>query len=263
MIKEEILVKNFRTNKYYFELMSKHNKLHQGLALEKEVYKIINNKAQGNILDLGCGEGTILSHFSKRKKERFFGIDISDIGIHMTKKKKNNNVFLCQGDITKLPYKEEKFDFIYSQSVIEHVFNYKSTIKEANRVLKKNGLFLITVSNFGIKHGNKINILLKYLLRINRIKFNTPSFKLRKDNFVDHMNNFDAIEIPSDVLLKDLKRNRFKIIYFTTRRNAFFESGELKKLNLYKRIIVSTLLKLPFFPFTHLGPTTIVLSKKI
>ena len=262
MIKENKLVENFRTNKYYFELISKHNRLHQGLALESEVYKIINNKAEGNILDLGCGEGTIISYFSNIKKGRFFGIDISDVGVFMAKRKKNKNMFLCQGDITKLPYKEEKFDFIYSQSVIEHVFNYKNVIKEANRILKKKGLLLITISNFGIKHGNKINILLKYLLRINRVKFNTPSFKLRKDNFVDHMNNFDAIEIPSDVLLKDLKRNRFKIIYFTTRRNAFFESGEIERLNIYKRTIISILLKIPIFPFTHLGPTTIVLGRK-
>ena len=55
-----------------------------------------------------------------------------------------NAFFLC-GDCFKLPFKDNTFDLVWSQGLIEHFKNPKEIIKEHLRVCKKNGKVLISV----------------------------------------------------------------------------------------------------------------------
>ena len=44
-----------------------------------------------------------------------------------------------------IPEKDSTFDFVFSNSVLEHIENIKAVIKEAARVLKGNGIFMFVV----------------------------------------------------------------------------------------------------------------------
>lgn len=50
-----------------------------------------------------------------------------------------------KGDITKLPLKDNSVDAIFCSEVLEHVPNYKKALSECSRVLKKNGVLILTV----------------------------------------------------------------------------------------------------------------------
>ena len=47
-------------------------------------------------------------------------------------------------DIGKIPYKENTFDIIYCISVLEHTENFEQIIREFKRLLKYNGILIVT-----------------------------------------------------------------------------------------------------------------------
>lgn len=115
---------------------------HPGMKL---LLKIAEEKK--NILDIGCGEGTRLSLIAGRGKN-LTGIDISTTAIQKAKTK-SPNINFVSGNIEKLPFPGESFDFVYSAFVFEHLDEPEKVIKEAVRVLSKGGDLLIIAPNYG------------------------------------------------------------------------------------------------------------------
>lgn len=56
-----------------------------------------------------------------------------------------NNIGIRNEDFTNLSFQNEQFDLIISLEVLGHIPDYVSALREAYRVLKKNGKFLFTV----------------------------------------------------------------------------------------------------------------------
>ncbi len=56
------------------------------------------------------------------------------------------------GDGRKLPFKDNSFDGIICNSVLEHIFEYDEVINECFRVLKKNGLIFMNVPQLCARH---------------------------------------------------------------------------------------------------------------
>lgn len=92
------------------------------------------------ILDVGCGAGKNMEVL--QSVGRVVGVDISKEAVDFCKKRGLKNVVV--GDITKLPFKNEKIDVITALDVIEHV-EEKLALLEVRRVLKKGGIVVITV----------------------------------------------------------------------------------------------------------------------
>lgn len=94
-------------------------------------------------LDIGAGEGQLIQLLRTRLRvdsvacdfhvERF-AVD----GVATTKVNLNSE---------PLPYPDTTFDLVTCSEVVEHLENYRSLIREANRVLKPRGLFIITTPN--------------------------------------------------------------------------------------------------------------------
>lgn len=96
------------------------------------------------ILDLGCGEGGMISAIlNKFPQKEIIGVDISPRRIELLKKKFPKNKFLCE-DINKTSIKSNEFDLIICTQVIEHVENDKKLIEEIYRILKRKGKLYIT-----------------------------------------------------------------------------------------------------------------------
>lgn len=107
------------------------------LAIQRYARKKNNLK----ILDVGCGTGGTM--LALQQYGKVWGIDISKLCIDYCKKNGLKNVQIAGA--TKLPFKENTFDIVLMLDVIEHVKNDNKAMAEAKRVLKPNGLLLITI----------------------------------------------------------------------------------------------------------------------
>ncbi len=96
-------------------------------------------KKTKKIVDLGCGDGAIVSSLiSSFKEKEIIGVDISPRRINGLKEKFPKRSFLCE-DICKTSLKNKQFDLVISTQVIEHVKNDKKLIEEIDRITKKGG----------------------------------------------------------------------------------------------------------------------------
>ncbi len=95
---------------------------------------------KGLWLEAGCGNGADINEMLQAVRGlEIVGMDISDGGVRESYKKHGNNisVHIVQGDIAKLPFKNDIFDFAYSYGVLHHLEKPGAGIKRINEVLKK------------------------------------------------------------------------------------------------------------------------------
>ena len=90
----------------------------------------------GRVLDIGCGHKPY-AHLSHAREYIGLELDTPTNRIH-----KKADYFY---DGAHMPFANQNFDNLISNQVFEHVFNPNDFLKEANRVLKMDGKFLITV----------------------------------------------------------------------------------------------------------------------
>lgn len=100
---------------------------------------------EGFGLDLGCGDGILTDILLSETGPRdLVGIDLDQLEIEAARKfpfyKRLHN---APGDC--IPEADGTFDFILSNSVLEHIPNLEPIIAEASRVLRSGGKFLFTV----------------------------------------------------------------------------------------------------------------------
>lgn len=98
-----------------------------------------------SVLDVGCGEGFTLARLSKEKIGKVYeGIERDGAAIELGKKL-YPRLTIEQGDIYKLPYKDNFFDLVVCTEVLEHLDNPRKAYKELIRVSKK--YILLSVPN--------------------------------------------------------------------------------------------------------------------
>jgi SAM-dependent methyltransferase len=123
---------------------------------------------KGNLLDFGCGSKPYRSLF---KVNTYIGLDFENPGHpHLNEQ---IDVFY---DGKKIPFEDNRFDSVFSSEVFEHIFNLEDILKELDRVLKKDGLMLITCPFTICEHevpndfARYSSYSIKYLLEKNGFK---------------------------------------------------------------------------------------------
>jgi 2-polyprenyl-3-methyl-5-hydroxy-6-metoxy-1,4-benzoquinol methylase len=112
-------------------------------------------KPGGKILDIGCGDGKALLKLKEEGWETY-GVEISDLAAEYVREKYGLNVFT--GIVEDAGFEDEFFDAIILSHVIEHLSDPKTTLNEVNRILKKDGMLIISAPNansFEAKHFKK------------------------------------------------------------------------------------------------------------
>lgn len=115
----------------------------------KEIQKGIKFSRDDLILDIGCANGLQTVLLGKRCK-KIIGVDISEKAVTTAKrisgymKGRINSEFRCT-KIENAEFESEYFDKIFSICVIEHIPNYIEVLREAYRILKKNGEMIFSV----------------------------------------------------------------------------------------------------------------------
>lgn len=106
-----------------------------------------------SLLELGCGTGGLLVAAHRFYKENI-GVDIAFRWLVIAKKRLEESgvtadLVCCCAEF--LPFKDEQFDLIVANNVLEHTKLQKDMLKESYRVLETGGkFFAVTVNRFSI-----------------------------------------------------------------------------------------------------------------
>lgn len=108
------------------------------------------------ILDIGCANGLFGKELEKLGG-KVTGIDISEKAIKLAKKNISEAkvVDLNEG---KLPFADNSFDTIVASEVLEHLFAPEELLKEIKRILKSDGVAVITAPNL-LYWGHRLKFL--------------------------------------------------------------------------------------------------------
>lgn len=101
------------------------------------------------ILEIGCGEGTLLKML--RAQNEVFGVDISESGVSKTRLK-GIECHHADASNERLPFDDASFDVAITLETIEHVENPHRMIWEIRRVLKKDAHLLISIPGEKVYH---------------------------------------------------------------------------------------------------------------
>ncbi len=92
------------------------------------------------VLEIGCSDGKAAETYNGHYK-RYFGVDISDVGIDVAKSRDLVNAnFICT-DAHKLPFENGVFDVVVVTALLHHL-DIPTALEEIHRVLKVGGVFL-------------------------------------------------------------------------------------------------------------------------
>lgn len=100
-------------------------------------------------VDLGCGSGAMLALLC-RNFSRVVGVDILQKNLaqaHKLCRQMKIKPVLKKGDMQKLDFKANTFDFGVATESMEHLPSMQKGFDELFRVLKKNGCAIVTVPN--------------------------------------------------------------------------------------------------------------------
>jgi ubiquinone/menaquinone biosynthesis C-methylase UbiE len=99
------------------------------------------------VLDAACGAGYGTYMLSKNASE-VAGMDRSAEAINYASENyRAGNVKFVTGDVTSMPFDSDSFDLITAFEIFEHVENPQKMLKEMSRVLREDGIILISTPN--------------------------------------------------------------------------------------------------------------------
>ena len=101
------------------------------------------------ILDIGAAQGQFAIGCAKLGLTAC-GVEPAEKALALADELARQNgvkVTLKQGFAEKLPFDDEQFDIVHSNSVMEHVCDAQKSMAEAYRVLKKGGIFWFSSAN--------------------------------------------------------------------------------------------------------------------
>ena len=160
-------------------------------------------KGDFTLLDAGCGNGTNLEDIIlKYPDAKIIGIDNFKPDIENAKKKFANKIDFLYCDCLDMKINSESIDVVLSNQVIEHIVKYEKYLSEIKRILKSEGLLILSTPNF---HNPK-NTLLKLLFQKPIMRWennkNLPPSKYR-----GHVKEFYE-----DELITLIQKHNFKLL---------------------------------------------------
>lgn len=132
----------------YNDFSSEFNSTRQSLWPELLEFKKYLKNGQ-NVLDLGCGNGRLIS-LLKEYDLNYIGSDISSNLLNYAKKQdfgKMTSYSFIESDMLDLDFESSKFDIIFAIASFHHIKTREDRIKMLNKIekwLKKDGLFIMT-----------------------------------------------------------------------------------------------------------------------
>lgn len=104
------------------------------------------------VLEVGFGSGRILTRIAREQNCKCVGVEVEDNAfpsLSFFSQRHGVTVEAMKGDGFSLPFRDESFDVVYSEGVIEHFPTDRAAlmIREHARVCRTGGLVIISVPN--------------------------------------------------------------------------------------------------------------------
>ncbi|GAO36797.1 methionine biosynthesis protein MetW [Sulfuricella sp. T08] len=97
------------------------------------------------VLDLGCGDGTLLKYLKEARNAHGYGIEIADANI-LACVEKNVNVIQMDLEAGLSGFEPQSFDFVILSQTLQAMRNIELVVKEILRVGRQG---IVTIPNFG------------------------------------------------------------------------------------------------------------------
>jgi len=191
----------------------------------KKEFKIISNLIEKNsrVLDVGCGDGELMSFIFNNISQDIRGIEISKTNVQKCISK---GLTVIEGDAESdlFQFPDSSFDFVVLSQTLQAFLNPEKVLDELLRVGKK---AIVTIPNFG--HWKvRIDLLLKGTMPITKSLphewHNTPN--LHMCTIKDFFNFCDSKKIK---FIKSLALNQEKVLNISKsnlgKRNFFSDLG--------------------------------------
>ena len=145
----------------------------------KQEFKIISDFIEKNtrVLDVGCGDGTLMEYLKTNKEIDIRGIEISKSN---SQKCVSKGLTVIEGDAEKdlSQFPDSSFDFVILSQTLQAFLNPEIVIQELLRVGKK---AIVTVPNFGFWKV-RLHLLIKGTMPITKNLpdewYNTPNLHM-------------------------------------------------------------------------------------
>lgn len=135
------------------------------------------------VLDVACGEGYGSNLLAQNALE-VVGVDIDDETIKKAAARyKKPNLKFIKGNATELPFGEKQFDIVVSFETIEHIEEHHQMLLEIKRVLRPEGLLIISTPDkktYSGETGYKNKFHVKELYKEEFHNLVQPYFKNQK-----------------------------------------------------------------------------------
>lgn len=126
-------------NEWYFKRRERET---DSIAFKQEALEISLEIRGDTVLDVGCGTGTLLKHLEEKGFD-VTGIEKSEEGIELAEEK---GLEVYQGDVRDINMKDNSYDTVVSQHVLEHVDADVYTLSEMCRVARKKVVAIVPIS---------------------------------------------------------------------------------------------------------------------
>lgn len=153
----------------------------------------------GRILDIGCGTGTMLTYLSRYGDAE--GVDVDEDAIRYCQARGLTHV--SQAGADHLPFPDDTFGLVTALDVIEHIDDDQAAFREALRVLRPGGDFLLAVPAYGFLWGRQDDISLhkrRYVAREIREGLTSAGFEVVRLTYIN------AILFPAIAAVRLLRR---------------------------------------------------------
>jgi len=171
------------------------------------------------ILDVGCGYGDFPQYLHEQDSSwKIWGIDISKGMIDEAKKSTDQSIKYAVADTQKLPFKDRSFDVLVAKHMVYHIDDIRKGLNEMHRVLKDDGILIITLNS--LANGSRANIerYLKEMEKVLNAKRIQTITKANMENFFQYVD-----------------KSQFKILEIRT----YFNYGEIENSGLLKSYLES------------------------
>lgn len=149
-----------------------------GNGIQRSDFAVIAEwvRPDSRVLDLGCGDGTLLRYLNSRRGVSGYGVEIADEKVLACVK---NGVNVIQGDLERglAEFKDRSFDYVILSQTIQAVKNSERIIKDMLRVGREG---IVTFPNFGY-WKNRLHVAAGYMPVSDNLPyqwFDTPNVHL-------------------------------------------------------------------------------------
>jgi ubiquinone/menaquinone biosynthesis C-methylase UbiE len=167
-------------------------------------YRVLDNIVfNKRVLDVACGSGygtRILS----QKASNVVGVDINPDSIKYAKQHySDKNIHYICSNATKIPVENNSFDVIVSYETLEHIIDPNAFLNETKRILKKDGIVIISTPNDKVNpRANKHHL----------VNYNLNKFKLLIEKKFKYCIYFYQISSKASIILDEIHMSEDAIV---------------------------------------------------